>query len=63
LCEAIDSLPEESEIGLSHELMLGFLAVDDIDVIGRQEFHQLHAPFERDDIIFNAVKNPNDKKR
>jgi hypothetical protein len=51
-------LGQQFQIALFSEPMTAPFPVDEIDVVGGQKFHQLHASFERDDVIFHSVQDP-----
>ena len=46
------------QVLLFYEAMLPSLAIQHVDIVRGDELHQLHAPLERDRVVFNAVKYP-----
>ena len=53
---------QEVEIVLLGHPVAAALPVNEVDVVGRQQLHQLHTAFERDDVIFDAVNDPTAKQ-
>ena len=58
LHQTFEDLRQEVEIVLLGHPVAAALPVNEVDVVGRQQLHQLHAAFERDDVIFDAVNDP-----